>query len=102
MACRWPLSPRHAGLPTPLAPLHPPSTPGKLAPDGGVREVGETAAIGYFTQHPPPVDPSLRLVDYVRGVLATFELAARLVCACCRPCARAAPLPVRLLPARRA
>lgn len=44
-----------------------PRTPGKLQPDSGVREVGETAVIGYFEQHPPPVDPSLRLVDYVRS-----------------------------------
>jgi hypothetical protein len=45
--------------------LQPPPPPGKLQPDSGAREVGETAVIGYFTQHPPPVDPSLRLVDYV-------------------------------------
>ncbi|KAI8472336.1 MAG: P-loop containing nucleoside triphosphate hydrolase protein [Monoraphidium minutum] len=46
---------------------------GKLAPNSGLREEGETAAIGYFTQHPPPVDPSLRLVDYIR----TFAEAPR-------------------------
>ena len=34
--------------------------------DGGVREVGETAVIGYFTQYPPEVDEDLRLIDYIR------------------------------------
>lgn len=34
----------------------------------GNREVGDTAVIGYFQQHPPEVDPSLRLIDYIREV----------------------------------
>jgi hypothetical protein len=63
-------APPTPSTPAPIAPPSPPPRPprpGKLQPDAGVREVGDTAVIGYFTQHPPPVDPSLRLVDYVSG-----------------------------------
>jgi hypothetical protein len=31
-------------------------------------DVGETAVIGYFQQHPPPVPGNLRLIDYIRWV----------------------------------
>lgn len=55
--------------------------PGKLQPDSGVREKGETAVIGYFTQHPPPVDPSLRLVDYVSPI-KQCAAGAFLACRC--------------------
>ncbi|KAF6262123.1 P-loop containing nucleoside triphosphate hydrolase protein [Scenedesmus sp. NREL 46B-D3] len=34
----------------------------------GRRELGETAVLGYFQQHPPPVEGGLRLVDYIRSV----------------------------------
>ena len=32
----------------------------------GVREVGETTQLGYFRQHAPDVDPSLKIIDYIR------------------------------------
>jgi hypothetical protein len=32
----------------------------------GQREVGETAVIGYFQQHPPEVEAGLRLIDYIK------------------------------------
>ena len=62
------LTPEPCLLNPPPPPLNPPPqspTPGKLAPDAGAREQGETAVIGYFEQHPPPVDPDLKLIDYV-------------------------------------
>jgi hypothetical protein len=30
--------------------------------------VGETAVVGYFQQHPPPVPDNLRLIEYIRWV----------------------------------
>jgi ATP-binding cassette subfamily F protein uup len=39
---------------------------GVKEPAAGVRDVGETAAIGYFTQYPPEVDGDLRMIDYIR------------------------------------
>jgi len=44
--------------------------------DAGVREVGETAVIGYFTQYPPEVDEDLRLIDYIRDVADTRKARA--------------------------
>eukprot|EP00878_Enallax_costatus_P045842 GHUV01055345.1.p1 GENE.GHUV01055345.1~~GHUV01055345.1.p1 ORF type:complete len:549 (+),score=163.93 GHUV01055345.1:459-2105(+) len=41
---------------------------GLQEPQSGVREVGDTAVIGYFQQHPPEVNPSLRMIDYIREV----------------------------------
>ncbi|KAK9815778.1 hypothetical protein WJX72_009325 [[Myrmecia] bisecta] len=41
---------------------------GKLAPESGLREPGETAVIGYFTQHPHELAPELKLIDYIREV----------------------------------
>ncbi|WIA12397.1 hypothetical protein OEZ85_012443 [Tetradesmus obliquus] len=35
---------------------------------GGRRDVGETAVIGYFQQQPPPVEEGLRIIDYIRSV----------------------------------
>ncbi len=32
----------------------------------GTRDLGETTVIGYFQQHPPPVRPDLRIIDYIR------------------------------------
>lgn len=29
---------------------------------------GDTTVVGYFTQHPPPVNPRLKLIDYVGSV----------------------------------
>lgn len=36
--------------------------------DDGQIIVGDTTVIGYFTQHPPPVNPRLKLIDYVGSV----------------------------------
>lgn len=41
---------------------------GVRVPTSGKRDVGETTLIGYFTQHPPPVEPYLRVIDYIREV----------------------------------
>lgn len=39
-----------------------------LSVQSGRREVGETAVVGYFQQHPPEVNPSLRMIEYIREV----------------------------------
>eukprot|EP00983_Pelagomonas_calceolata_P107760 1159383-Pelagomonas_calceolata.AAC.2 len=36
-----------------------------------LREIGETAVIGYFTQHTPPVPDDLRVISYIREVADT-------------------------------
>lgn len=36
--------------------------------DDGQVIIGDTTVIGYFTQHPPPVNPRLKLIDYVGSV----------------------------------
>lgn len=41
---------------------------GELAPDEGVVHVGDTVKIGFFTQEFPPVDPGVRLIDFMRGI----------------------------------
>lgn len=39
---------------------------GRLQPDSGKIDVGETVRIGYFHQENPPVDPDQRMLDYVK------------------------------------
>jgi len=39
---------------------------GKLAPDTGTVEIGDTVKIGYFSQECEEMDPSLRVIDYIR------------------------------------
>ena len=39
---------------------------GQLKPDTGSREIGSTVRLGYFTQENEPVDPDLRVIDYIR------------------------------------
>ena len=41
---------------------------GKLAPDEGEVTIGETIKIGYFAQHFPEMDGSLRVIDYVKEI----------------------------------
>ncbi len=41
---------------------------GRLAPDSGVIEVGETVRIGYFCQETPILDPEQRVIDYVKDI----------------------------------
>lgn len=36
--------------------------------DSGEREVGDTTVLGYFAQHPPDVDPKLRIIDYISSI----------------------------------
>lgn len=42
---------------------------GTLAPTEGIREMGETALVGYLTQHPPAIRPDLRVLDYIKEVV---------------------------------
>jgi ATP-binding cassette subfamily F protein uup len=39
---------------------------GLLPPDSGTREVGSTVRLGFFTQENEPMDPDLRVIDYIR------------------------------------
>ena len=39
---------------------------GKLTPDTGTVEIGDTVKIGYFSQECEEMDPSLRVIDYIR------------------------------------
>ena len=41
---------------------------GELPPASGTLEIGETVKLGYFSQHCPPLDPELRVIDAVRDV----------------------------------
>ena len=41
---------------------------GTLAPDSGRIEVGDTVRFGVFAQEYPPVDPDLRVIDYMRSI----------------------------------
>ncbi len=39
---------------------------GQVAPDSGEVVIGDTVRIGYFAQECEPIDPSVRVIDYVR------------------------------------
>lgn len=41
---------------------------GKIAPDTGTIETGDTVKIGYFSQECEQMDTSLRVIDYIRGI----------------------------------
>ena len=41
---------------------------GRLVPDSGTMEVGETVRIGYFCQETPILDPEQRVIDYVKDI----------------------------------
>ncbi|MFC4402799.1 ABC-F family ATP-binding cassette domain-containing protein [Gracilibacillus xinjiangensis] len=41
---------------------------GKITPDNGKIEVGETVKIGYYTQDHPPLDETVKVIDLVREV----------------------------------
>ena len=41
---------------------------GKIAPDTGTIETGDTVKIGYFSQECEHMDTSLRVIDYIRGI----------------------------------
>ncbi len=39
---------------------------GELEADAGTRQTGQTVKIGYFVQEATPMDPSVRVIDYVK------------------------------------
>ncbi len=49
---------------------------GRLAPDSGRVEMGETVRLGYFSQENPPMDPDQRVIDYIKEVGNYIETAA--------------------------
>ena len=49
---------------------------GRLRPDSGAVELGETVRIGYFSQENPPMDPEQRVIDYVKDVGNYIETAS--------------------------
>lgn len=46
---------------------------GRLTPDSGDIEVGETVKIGYFTQNSDELDPDLRVIKYIEDIALTIE-----------------------------
>ena len=48
---------------------------GRLAPDTGTIEVGQTVRIGYFTQEAREMDPEMRVIDCVRAIANHVETA---------------------------
>lgn len=48
---------------------------GRLAPDSGRVEVGETVRLGYFSQENPPMDPEQRVIDYIKDIGNYIETA---------------------------
>ncbi|MFV0527563.1 MAG: ABC-F family ATP-binding cassette domain-containing protein [Lachnospiraceae bacterium] len=49
---------------------------GELAPDTGEVIVGDTVKIGYFSQHNEALDPSLRVIDYIKNIAEYIETAS--------------------------
>ena len=45
---------------------------GRLAPDGGAVVTGDTVRVGYFSQDNPPMDPEMRVIDYVKDIGANI------------------------------
>ncbi len=48
---------------------------GRVRPDGGTLEVGQTVRFGYYDQENRALDESERVIDYVRGVAERVETA---------------------------
>lgn len=48
---------------------------GRLAPNAGTIEVGQTVRIGYFTQEAREMDPDMRVIDCVRAIANHVETA---------------------------
>ena len=46
---------------------------GRVTPDSGSVKIGETVKIGYFSQESEDMDPSLRVIDYIRDEAAEIE-----------------------------
>lgn len=49
---------------------------GRINPDSGEVEAGETVKIGYFSQETPPMDPEQRVIDYMKDVGNYIETAS--------------------------
>lgn len=48
---------------------------GKMAPDTGTIETGDTVKIGYFSQESEQMDTSLRVIDYIKGIAESIVTA---------------------------
>lgn len=46
---------------------------GKLSPDSGTVDTGETVCVGYYTQENPPMDPNMRVIEYVKEIGNNIE-----------------------------
>jgi len=46
---------------------------GRLTPDAGTVVVGETVRVGYFCQENPPMDPDMRVIEYVKEIGNNIE-----------------------------
>jgi ATP-binding cassette subfamily F protein uup len=46
---------------------------GRLKPDSGFVIFGDTVKVGYFSQEGLDMDPSLRVIDYIKGIAGTIE-----------------------------
>lgn len=46
---------------------------GKLTPDAGTVTAGDTVRVGYFCQENPPMDPNMRVIDYVKEIGNNIE-----------------------------
>jgi ATP-binding cassette subfamily F protein uup len=46
---------------------------GKIAPDSGTVEIGETVRIGYFSQECEEMNPTLRVIDYIKEISEVVE-----------------------------
>ena len=48
---------------------------GRLLPDKGEVVLGSTVKIGYFSQHSEELDPTLRVIEYIRGIAEVIKTA---------------------------
>nr|WP_312577279.1 ABC-F family ATP-binding cassette domain-containing protein [Sedimentibacter sp.] len=46
---------------------------GKIKPDSGVVEVGETVKVGYFSQESEIMDDSIKVIDYIKDIAEIIE-----------------------------
>ena len=46
---------------------------GRIPPDAGSVQIGETVRIGYFTQETPPFPPGCKVFDYIRDIAAEVQ-----------------------------
>ena len=46
---------------------------GRIPPDEGSVQIGETVRIGYFTQETPPFPPDCKVFDYIRDIAAEVQ-----------------------------